>query len=193
MEVILKQDVPKIGKSGAVVKVKDGYARNFLIPNGLAVSLTPENLKKLEEEKQRKILQSEKIKKEVEAIKAKLDSFSLTLPALTQEDDKLYGSITAQDIAAALKEEGFDVEKGSIIIDEPIKSLGIYEVSIKLHLDILAKVKVWIVKKLVRASRQRRDMPELIPAALRSKAAGINSQTAAPTTYVARLHKSSAH
>ena len=147
MEVILKQDVPKIGKSGAVIKVKDGYARNFLIPNGLAVSVTPENLKKLEEEKQRKILQLEKIKKEAEAIKAKLDSFSLTLPALIQEDDKLYGSITAQDIAAALKEEGFDVEKGSIIIDEPIKSLGIYEVPIKLHSDILAKVKVWIVKK----------------------------------------------
>lgn len=147
MEVILNQDVDKIGKAGSVVEVKDGFARNFLIPNGLAIPLTTANLKKLEQERQRKTLRLDKIKKESEDLKERLAALSLTLPVLTQEEDKLYGSITPQDIARALKEEGFDIDKNSIALDEPIKSLGIYEVPIKLHPEVLAKVKVWIVKK----------------------------------------------
>ncbi len=147
MEVILKQDIDKLGKAGTVVKVKDGFARNFLIPNSLAVSLTPANLKKLEEEKQRKIHELEKANKEFEELGRKLANLSLTMPALTQEEDRLYGSITSQDIANLLKEEGFNINKNSIILDEPIKSLGIYEIPIKLHREVTAKIKVWIVKK----------------------------------------------
>jgi len=146
MEVILNQDHP-LGKAGSIVKVKDGFARNFLIPNGLAVPATPANLKKLEQLRQKKILELERAKKEAMVLKEKLDNFSLTIPVLVQEEDKLYGSITAKDIAAALEEEGFSLDKDMIMLEEPIKSLGIYEVFIKLHPEIMAKIKVWIVKK----------------------------------------------
>jgi len=147
MEVILNQDVDRLGLAGTIVKVKDGFARNFLIPNGLAVPLTAANLKKLEQEKQSKILQLERIKKEAEAFKDRLTNLSLTIPVLTQEDNKLYGSINSTDILHALKEEGFDIDRNSIILDEPIKSLGIYEIPIKLHPEVETKIKVWIVKK----------------------------------------------
>ena len=147
MEVILNKDIDKIGKAGAVVKVKDGFARNFLIPNKLAIPLTPENLKRLEQEKIKKNLQQEKIKDAAQEQKERLEGLSLTVQALTQEEDKLYGSIGVIDLAAALKEEGFEIDKNSIVLDEPIKALGIYEVPVKLHPEVLAKLKVWIVKK----------------------------------------------
>ena len=148
MEVILSQDVEKIGKAGSVVNVKDGYARNFLFPNKLAVPVTQSNLKMLEQDKAKKNQHLEKIKKEAEELKGKLANFSLTLTALTkEEEEKLYGSITAQDIAGALKEEGFEIDKSYIVLNEPIKALGIYEIPIKLHPEVEAKVKVWVVKK----------------------------------------------
>ena len=147
MEVILKKDVNGIGKAGSVAKVKDGFARNFLFPNGLAQSCTVENLRKLEQEKQKKILESEKAKKEAEELKNKLSGLSLTIPVLIQEDERIYGSIGAAEIARALSEEGFQIDKNIIFLDEPIKSLGIYEVPIKIHPEITAKVKIWIVKK----------------------------------------------
>lgn len=147
MEVILNQDIDRVCKAGNVVKVKDGFARNFLIPNGLAVPLTPANLKKIEQEKQRKTLQLEKIKIEAEVLKGQLERLSLTIPVLTHEEDKLYAGITAQDLTNALKDEGFNIDKHAVILDEPLKSLGIYEVSIKLHPEVLAKIKVWVVKK----------------------------------------------
>jgi large subunit ribosomal protein L9 len=147
MEVILNQDIDRLGKAGSIVKVKDGFARNFLIPNRLAMPLTPVNLKKLEQEKQNKVLQLEKIKQQAEELKGRLESFSLTIPVLTHEEDELYAGISDIDLASALKEEGFDIDKNSIILDGPIKSLGIYEVPIKLHPEVLAKIKVWVVKK----------------------------------------------
>ena len=147
MEVILSQDVEKIGKAGSIVKVKDGFGRNFLIPNNLAVSVTPENLKKLEQEKAKKNQHLEKIKKEAEELKSRLANFSLTLTALTKEEDKLYGSITAQDISQALKDEGFEIDKSCIEMDEPLKALGIFEIPVKLHSEVETKIKVWVVKK----------------------------------------------
>ncbi len=147
MEVILNKDVDKLGKSGTIVKVKAGFARNFLIPNGLALPLTPANLKKLQQDNLKKVSQSEKIKKESVALGERLANFSLTIAALAKEEDRLYGSITPQDIADALKEEGFDIDKNSVILDEPIKSLGIYEIPIKLHPEVTAQIKVWVVKK----------------------------------------------
>lgn len=147
MEVILIQDVDRLGKSNSVIKVKDGYARNFLFPNKLAIPLTSENLKKLEQDKQKKVLESEKVKKIAEEKAQRLSSLSLTIPALTQEDDKLYGSITAQDITTGLKDEGIEIDKNSIVLSEPIKSLGIYEVGIKLHPEVSGKIKLWVVKK----------------------------------------------
>jgi len=149
MEVILKQDVNKVGKAGAVVKVKDGYARNFLLRNNLALPVTENNIKRLESEKQKKISQLEKIKKEALDLKERLSSVSITITALVQEQEKesLYGSVTNQDIAKALKDEGFEIDKNIIMLDEPIKSLGIYEVPVSLHAEVSASVKVWIVKK----------------------------------------------
>jgi len=147
MEVILTKDVEKIGKAGAVLKVKDGFARNFLIPGGLALPVTAGNLKKLEAEKQKRSEQAEKIKKDALALKERLGSLSLTIPATSQDDEKLYGSIADHDISLALKEEGLDIDKNIIELSEPIKKLGIYEVSIKLHPEVMAKVKIWIVKK----------------------------------------------
>ncbi|MBU1726516.1 MAG: 50S ribosomal protein L9 [Candidatus Omnitrophica bacterium] len=147
MEVILKQDVKNIGKAGSVVKVKDGYARNFLVPNGLAVLSSSGNLKKLEQEKQKKAEVQEKIKAEAEAFKERLSAVSLTISALSKEEDELYGSIGPHDISAALKDEGIELDKAFILLDEPIKTLGIYEVPIKLHPEVTTKIKVWIVKK----------------------------------------------
>lgn len=147
MDIILIKDVEKLGKAGQVVKAKDGFARNFLIPKGFAVQSNAANLKKLEEEKQKKLQLTEKVKKEFEQVKQKLDTTSLTIPVLTQEEDRLYGSITSNDIASALKEEGIEIDKNSIVLEEPIKALGIYEVPVRLHPEVSAKLKIWIVKK----------------------------------------------
>lgn len=147
MEVILVKDADKIGKIGQVVKVKDGFARNFLIPNGLAVPATAGNIKKLELEKQKKAQDSEKTKQEFLILKEKLEKLSLTISALTQTEEALYGSVSAHDIVKALEEEGIKIEKSAIELPEPIKSLGIYEVPVRLHPEVESKIKVWIVKK----------------------------------------------
>ncbi len=147
MEVILKQDVNKLGKAGSVIRVKDGFARNFLMPNGLALPVTAANLKNLEQEKQKKALQLDKAKKEAQALKEKLDGLSLTIPVLTQEADALYGSIALVDLTRALKDEGIEISKDLIALQEPIKALGIYEIPVKLHPEISATLKVWVVKK----------------------------------------------
>ena len=147
MELILKEDVDRLGKAGSVVKVKDGFALNFLIPNGLAVPVTAGNLKRLEQEKQKKTAELEKAKKEAEELNKKLAELSLTIPVLVHEDELLYGSIGPEDLAVALKDEGYDIKKEIIDLGEPIKSLGIYEVPVKLHPEITAKIKVWVVKK----------------------------------------------
>lgn len=147
MEVILTKDVEKLGKVGSVVKVKDGFARNLLLPRKLAIPLTAANLKKLEQEKEKLIQRLEEKKQAILALKERLDKLSLTIQAAAQDEKGLYGSVTSQDISTALRDEGMEIEKNLIVLDEPIKSLGIYEIPIKLHPEIQAKVKVWIVKK----------------------------------------------
>ena len=147
MEIILTKDVEKLGKSGDVVKVKDGFARNFLIPKGLAVFSTAANIKRLESEKQKKTQQLENARSAAEALKSKLANLSLTIAVLAQDDEKLYGSIAAAEISQALKDEGLDVAKDCIALDEPIKALGIFEVPVNLLPGVSAKIKVWVVKK----------------------------------------------
>ena len=147
MEVILNQDVDRIGKAGSIVKVKDGFARNFLLPNGLAVPLNSINLKKIEEDKLRKALKAERNKKEAEELKNKLSALSITIAVLAQDENKIYGSIGPVEIASALKDEGLEIDKSQITLGEPIKNLGIYEVTVKLHSEVSAKLKIWIVKK----------------------------------------------
>jgi large subunit ribosomal protein L9 len=147
MEVILNKDVEKIGRAGAVVQVKEGFARNFLFPHNLAKPATAESLKKLEQEQLVRSAQSAKIKEESELVKQRLSALALTISALTQGEEKLYGSIGVQEIAEALAAEGFAINKNSIDLDEPIKSLGIYQIPVKLHPDVIATLKLWVVKK----------------------------------------------
>ena len=147
MKVILSKDISGLGKEGSVVKVKDGYARNYLIPHNLALPLSEPNIHKLEQQNKRKTELSLKLRREAEELKERLSSLSLTIPVLVHEENKLYGSITAAEIEQALKDEGFAVDKEIIRLDEPLKSLGIYEVPIALHPQVQAALKVWIVKK----------------------------------------------
>ena len=147
MNVILKKDIEGIGKAGTVVKVKDGYARNFLFPRSLALESSAANLNKLEQERKARAVQSEKQRKSALEMKEKIEKLSLTLPVLVQEKEKLYGSITGIEIAKALKEEGLELDKNLIVLEEPLKALGIFEVPIKLHPEVIATVKLWIVKK----------------------------------------------
>lgn len=149
MEVILNQDIKEIGKAGVVVKVKDGFARNYLFLKNLAVPATQANIQKFKQAQQKQALVLEKTKQKAQELKAKIESLSLTMPVLTQEEDKekIYGSIAAADIVNALKDESVEVDKSAIAIDEPIRSLGIYEVPVKLHSEVSAKIKIWVVKK----------------------------------------------
>jgi len=147
MEVILKKDVDKIGKAGGVVNVKEGFARNFLFPHDLAQLVTYAILKKLEQDALVKSARLEKIKEESVKLGERLSKLNLTIKALTQGEEKLYGSINVFEISLALKEEGFDIDKNLISLSEPIKALGVYEVLIKLHPVVTAKIKLSVIKK----------------------------------------------
>ena len=147
MQVILREDVDNLGRAGDLVNVADGYGRNFLIPKGLAVLATSRNKRQLEHEK--KVIEQHTAKqlKSAEEVKAKLEQLSLTIAKQAGEEGKLFGSVTTKEIAEGLKEEGLEVDRKKIRLEEPIKSLGVYTVEIRLTLDILAALKVWVVAK----------------------------------------------
>ncbi|MCX6174438.1 MAG: 50S ribosomal protein L9 [Ignavibacteriales bacterium] len=147
MKVILRKKFDQLGKVGDVLTVKDGYARNYLIPRQIAYQATKGNILALEEEK-KQILKKEV--KELEAAQkfaSNLEKVSITIPVKVGEEDKIFGTVTNQMISDSLKEKGFDIEKRKIEITEPIKSLGIYTVSIKLHPSVSATVKTWVVRE----------------------------------------------
>ena len=147
MKVILIEDVKKLGSMGEIVQVKDGYARNFLFPKDLAKPATNSNLKIIDEIKKKKIVALAREKKEAEEIKAKISLISCTISVEAGDDDRLFGSVTAQDIARAFENEGFSLDKRKIVLEEPIKKLGVYHVVVKLHPEVTAEVKVWVVKQ----------------------------------------------
>ena len=147
MKVILRQNTESLGQVGDVVDVKDGYARNFLIPRKLAYVALKGNIKALEEEKKTLSKKREQELTIAEALAAELEKVSVTIPVQVGEEDKIFGSVTAQMISDALKEKGHEIDKRKIEIDEPIKALGIYGVSIKLHPNVNAKIKVWVVRE----------------------------------------------
>ncbi len=146
MKVILKQDFEKLGKAGDVVEVKAGYARNYLLPRGIALEATPSNLRVFEEQKKLDAQRLDKAKKGALALAEKLEGVSCTAAVAVGEEDRIFGSVTSQTIAELLKEKGFDIDKKKIVLEEPIKALGIYDVPIRLHPEVEAKVKVWVVK-----------------------------------------------
>jgi large subunit ribosomal protein L9 len=147
MEIILREDVGRLGKSGQVLKVKDGYARNFLIPKGLALKATSDNLKRVEEEKKIKAIRKDREKREAQTLAEKLASISCTISVEVQEDGTLYGSVTGADIASALESDGFKIDKKTVLLDEPIRELGIYRVRMRLYPEVTTELKVWVVKR----------------------------------------------
>lgn len=145
MQVILKEDVKDLGRIGDVVEVKDGYARNFLIPRGLAVEANPKNIKALEHEKRKIQEAAKKLRSSAEDVKLMIESKTIIIKAKAGEEDKLFGSVTAMDIAEALKKEGIEIDKKKIIIEEPIKRLGDYNVTVKIHPEISAKLNIQVI------------------------------------------------
>lgn len=147
LKVILRQDVSGIGKAGEAKQVKDGFARNYLFPKNLAVVATDHNLRQIEAD--HKKTEAKKIQELEGARQAaeKLQGLSVTLTADVNEEEKLYGSLTAQEIAKAVSAEGVTIDKKMILLETPIKALGIYDVPVRLHADVTATLKVWVVKK----------------------------------------------
>ncbi|SRR5712692_462819 len=147
MKVILRQDHEKLGKMGETIVVKDGYARNFLIPRKIAYQATEGSLRALEEEKKQYAMRTQKELRNSEKLSKDLEKISLTVKMKVGEDDKLFGSVTSQVIADSLQEKGFSIDKRMIELEEPIKALGIYTVNVKLQNNVTGKVKVWVVRE----------------------------------------------
>jgi large subunit ribosomal protein L9 len=147
MEIILRQAVENLGKPGDVVKVKSGYARNYLLPHGLAFEATPGNLKRIQQERERLEAAENERRSAAQGLAEKLEQVSLTFSARVGEEGKLFGSVTASDIAQQLETQGFHVEKRQIDLHEPIKALGVYRVPIRLHADVNPEVRVWVIKQ----------------------------------------------
>lgn len=147
MEVILCDQVPNLGNQGDIVKVKPGYARNFLIPNGLAYTASSRNAAQINHKK--RLLQDRqkrKIKTEQDLAR-RISEISVQIPVRVGEEDRIFGSVTSQDIAAALKKKGHEIDRRKIILDEPIRALGVYTIPVRFSGDISAQLKVWVVKE----------------------------------------------
>ncbi len=147
MEVILRKDVPKLGKAGDIVKVKDGYARNYLIPKGLAILANQKTIRALENQRKIILAKAERERKKLESLAEKLEGISITVYRKIIEEDRIFGSVSSIDIVNMLKEQGIKVDKNQVILDEPIKKLGIFEVPIKLSSDKVVNIKVEVLEE----------------------------------------------
>ena len=147
MQIILREDVPSLGRAGDVVKVAEGYGRNFLLPRKKAVVATPGSLKKLEQEKQAIEAKREKAKKEAEDQAQKIAALTVTLEKQAGEEDKIFGSVSTRDIAAALEVQGFKLDRRLIRIKEPLRNVGEHTVEIHLQHEVVASLKIKVVKK----------------------------------------------
>ncbi len=147
MEVVLREDIENLGHMGDVVKVKDGYARNYLLPRCLVVLANSKNLKALEHEQRMIAQRRERLTKEAQGISDKLAGVSLEFTAKVGEEGRLFGSVTTMDIEKALKEQGYDVERRRIVLDAPIKNVGDYEVPIRLRPEVMPSIKVKVVSE----------------------------------------------
>ena len=145
MKVFLKEDVKSLGKMGEIVSVSDGYARNYLLPNKMAVEAHTKNIKEFEHQKRVIHEKASKIKEGSKTVAEKLSALTLIIKAKAGEEEKLFGSVTNMDIVEALKAEGFDIDKKKVTMDEPIKRLGLFTVEVKIHPEISATVTVQVV------------------------------------------------
>ena len=147
MDVILRQAVENLGHPGDLVKVSQGFARNFLLPRGIAVEATEGNKRRIAQEKVRLEAAEATRRQTAEEFATTLEQVSLTFSARVGEEGKLFGSVTASDIAQQLEAQGIRVEKRQIDLHEPIKALGVYRIPIKLHADVKPEIKVWVIKQ----------------------------------------------
>lgn len=147
MKVILTKVVDRLGRAGDCVNVKDGYARNYLFPQNLAKEATPGNIKALESLKKKQAAEDDSKLKEAKALAEKIASLSITISAKAGEEEKLFGAVTSEMVSKALEAERISVDKKDIVIDEPIKKLGVFQVGVKIHPEVKATLRVWIVKE----------------------------------------------
>jgi large subunit ribosomal protein L9 len=147
MDVILRQAVEKLGGPGDVVKVSAGYARNYLLPYGVAVEATPGNRKRIDQERARLEAAENTRRDKAQDIAKQIEQISLTFSARVGEEGKLFGSVTASDLHQQLEAQGVKIERRQIELQEPIKALGVYRVAIKLHADVKPEIKVWVIKQ----------------------------------------------
>ena len=147
MEVILRQDIERIGAKGQTLRVKDGYARNFLLPRGLAVPATAEMVRRVNTEQAAMHARQARERAHREQLKETLAAKSVTITVAAGPDDKLFGAVTNAQIASALRQEGFDIDKRKVELPEPITALGVYHVPVRLHAEVIATVNVWVVKQ----------------------------------------------
>jgi large subunit ribosomal protein L9 len=147
MQIILREDIPSLGRAGDVVKVSEGYGRNFLLPRKKAVIATPGSLKKLEEDKKIIEAKREKAKQEAEALAQRIAALALTLEKQAGEEDKIFGSVSTRDIAAALEAQGIKVDRRLIRIKDPLRAVGEHTVEVHLQHEVVAPLKITVVKK----------------------------------------------
>lgn len=147
MELLLKCGVPGLGDRGDIVTVKSGYARNYLIPKKMAVKATDSMKKVIVEENRLSGIREDKVKRSLREVAKKMKDLSCTIVVQAGEEDKLYGSVNAHDIAEAISQQGFDVDQKMVMLEEPIKMLGVYTVDIRIHREIELPVKIWVVKE----------------------------------------------
>ena len=147
MEVILREDIERVGTRGQVVKVADGYARNFLLPKRLAVAATDANRKIVEQERQAHLRREAKQKGEAEDLSKLLTGVIVTIAQKAGENDQLFGSVTSKDVADALAAKNFTIDRRKVLMDEPIRQLGEFKVPVRLHKDVTAEVTVQVVKE----------------------------------------------
>ncbi|MCK5740835.1 MAG: 50S ribosomal protein L9 [Chlorobi bacterium] len=146
MKVILRQDVDNLGEMGSIVNVKNGYARNYLIPRGMAYYASPSALKAFEAEKKQILKRRAEEKSVADEVAAKIAELQISIPMKVGEEGKLFGSVTSQMIADALGSRGYDyIDKRNIVIEEAIKSLGVFDVKVKLHAEVNATMKIWVI------------------------------------------------
>jgi large subunit ribosomal protein L9 len=145
MKIILRKDVEKLGKTGDIVNVKNGYARNYLIPNEFAFIAKAGAMRRVEIEKIQRANQTERAKIVATELANKIAGLEVSISMKVGEENKLYGSVTSQIIAAKMSEMGYAIEKNHIVLDEPIKALGVFDVKIKLHSEVVTNIKVWVI------------------------------------------------
>lgn len=147
MQVILREDVEHLGKSGELVTVRPGYGRNYLIPQGLAVMATEKNVARLAHEKRLISARNARLLKDAQAVADRLSSIEVAIQRQAGEEDKIFGSVTTRDVEEALREKGLPIDRKKIVLADPIRTLGVYTLDVKLTRDVVGKIKVWVVAK----------------------------------------------